>query len=300
MPEKPFAGRKKTNTKSTAGHTVDRWISKLGLGTHGMAREWVRQGRLAFEDGRQVESVEQFVRGKTGCEPVFRLDGRTLLPDSPAIYAFNKPRGLLVTRTDPEGRETISERVALSSKKMPGLDVSRIMPVGRLDQASSGLILLTNRPSALSGLLDPERDFLREYRVKIHPALKRKDWDTGLAGGGWANALGFRSVEVQFEKENLRSTWLKVGLREGKNREIRRLFDIGGYEVLHLVRVRFGPFCLKDLPPGGILDVSRFFLRDGLLVLDIILDMMRSGDIIELKESGAVVSQGGAEALRKK
>lgn len=272
------------------GHTVDRWISKLGLGTRGMAREWVREKRLTLEDGRLLKDVEQFLFGEPGCEPVFRLDGRILSAAPPAIFAFNKPRGLLVTRTDPGGRETVCQAIHNFSGNIPGVNVSGMMPVGRLDQASSGLILLTNRPSMLSVLLDPERELPREYRVQVRPALKRKDWEMGLSGGMWARDLGLKAVDVRYEKENPRTTWLRVGLKEGKNREIRRLFEQGGYEVLHLIRVGFGPFCLKELPPGGIVDVSSFFLREGEVVLDIILDMMRSRDIIELKESGAVVS----------
>ncbi|MCL4460177.1 MAG: pseudouridine synthase [Nitrospirae bacterium] len=264
-----------------------------------MAREWVREGRLSFEDGRSVDSVERFVEGDAGREPVFLLDGKALFPDPPRVFACNKPRGSLVTRTDPKGRKTVFHSLSFPAGKEPGLEMSRMMPVGRLDQASAGLILLTNRPSALSHLLDPDRDFPREYRVQIRPFLKREDWEKGLSGGMWAKALGFKEVDARIEKENSRTTWLRLGLREGKNREIRRLFDEGGYEVLHLIRVRLGPFELKDLAPGRLVDVSRFFLRGDEIVLDIILDMSRSGDIIEVKEDGAVLSLRKKDAFRK-
>ncbi|OOH82431.1 hypothetical protein BOX30_02970 [Leptospirillum ferriphilum] len=303
MSRKSKPGREKRVFPPMAGHTVDRWISKLGLGTRGMAREWVQDGRLALGDGRPVQNVDQFVGGTPGCEPVFRLDGKILSADPPAVFAFNKPRGVLVTRTDPGGRETICESIGRFSEPRTGIDMSRMMPVGRLDQASSGLILLSNRSSDLSALLNPSLDFPREYRVQVRPSLKKSDWETGLSDGKWSRDLGFKPVDVRYEKENLRTTWLRVGLKEGKNREIRRLFERGGYEVLHLIRVGFGPFCLKDLPPGGIVDVSSFFLCKGKIVLDIILDMIRSGDIIEVKENGVVVSPGnsggGAGDLRK-
>ncbi|AKS24338.1 pseudouridylate synthase [Leptospirillum ferriphilum] len=292
MPRKSMPDKKKRDSCPLPGHTVDRWISKLGLGTRGMAREWVRDGRLSLGDGTLVQHVDQFVQGTPGSEPVFRLDQKILSADPPAVFAFNKPRGVLVTRTDPGGRETICESIGRSSGQRTGMDMSRLMPVGRLDQASSGLILLTNRSSELTRLLNPALEFPREYRVQVRPSLKKRDWEMGLFGGKWARELGLKPVDVRYEKENLRTTWLRVGLKEGKNREIRRLFESGGYEVLHLIRVGFGPFCLKNLPPGGIVEVSSFFLCKGKIVLDIILDMIHSGDIIEVKENGVVVSPG--------
>lgn len=252
-----------------------------------MAREWVRDGRLSLKDGVPIDSIEQFIGRRGDREPDFFLDGRLLVPDRPVVLAFNKPRGVLVSRTDPEGRRTVLDALPIPPGLQSGVDISRIMPVGRLDMASAGLILLTNRPSLFAPLLDPKRSVPREYRVQIRPAIRQPDLESGLKKGVWAKALGFAPVDCQVESENRGSTWFRLRLVEGQNREIRRMFEYGGYSVLHLIRIRFGPFAMKDLPPGGLVDVTRWFFRDKIFLLDIILDRIRKGDIIELKEEGA-------------
>lgn len=282
-----FFGGNRGKSTPASGHTVDRWISKLGLGTRGMAREWVRDGRLSLKDGVPIDSIEQFIGRRGDREPDFFLDGRLLVPDRPVVLAFNKPRGVLVSRTDPEGRRTVLDALPIPPGLQSGVDISRIMPVGRLDMASAGLILLTNRPSLFAPLLDPKRSVPREYRVQIRPAIRQPDLESGLKKGVWAKALGFAPVDCQVESENRGSTWFRLRLVEGQNREIRRMFEYGGYSVLHLIRIRFGPFAIKDLPPGGLVDVTRWFFRDKIFLLDIILDRIRKGDIIELKEEGA-------------
>ncbi|MHB1926606.1 MAG: pseudouridine synthase [Leptospirillum sp.] len=282
-----FLGRNRGKSNHVSGHTVDRWISKLGLGTRGMAREWLRDGRLSLKDGVPIESIEQFIGRKGDREPDFLLDGRPLLPDRPVVLAFNKPRGVLVSRTDPQGRSTVLDALSIPPGLRSGVDISRIMPVGRLDMASAGLILLTNRPSLFAPLLDPRRAVPREYRVQIRPAIRQPDLESGLKKGVWAKELGFAPVDCRVESENRGSTWLRLCLVEGQNREIRRIFEYGGYSVCHLIRIRFGPFAMKDLPPGALVDITRWFFRDKTFLLDIILDRIRNGDIIELKEEGA-------------
>ncbi|MHB8422733.1 MAG: pseudouridine synthase [Leptospirales bacterium] len=270
------------------GHTVDRWISKLGLGSRGMAREWIQKGRLSMGDGRVLRDWEEFIPEISGKAPVFLLDGRKIQEDVPVVLGFNKPRGVIVTRTDPQGRPTPGKWLSLDRSVISGADPDRIMPVGRLDQASSGLILLTNRPAFLAPLIEPERKIPRQYRVQIRPALSEKD-RVPLVSGVWARECGFLAPTILLERANARSTWLLMTLLEGQNREIRRMLEWGGYEILHLIRVRFGPFLLGDLRPGSLLDLSQWFLRDGAIVLDIILDSIKNEDIIELKEGGGLV-----------
>lgn len=282
-----FFGPNRGKSPPASGHTVDRWISKLGLGTRGLAREWVRDGRLSLKDGAPIESVEQFIGRRGGREPDFFLDGRPLVPDRPVVLAFNKPRGVIVSRTDPEGRTTVLDALSIPTGLLSGVDISRIMPVGRLDRASAGLILLTNRPSLFAPLLDPKRSVPREYRVQVRPAIRQTDLESGLRKGVWAKALGFAPVVCRVESENRGSTWFRLRLVEGQNREIRRIFEYGGYSVLHLIRIRFGPFAMKVLSPGALVDITPWFFRDKTFLLDIILDRIRNGDIIELKEEGA-------------
>lgn len=251
-----------------------------------MAREWIQEGRLSLKGGKPIGNCDQFIPGGDGDLPIFLLDGQPLLKDVPIVLGFNKPRGVVSTRSDPKGRKTPGEYLTLPEPVLRGVDVSRIMPIGRLDQASAGLLLLSNRPALLAPLLDPDRKIPRRYRVQIRPSLSRTDFET-LSSGSWARDLGFFPPEVVVERENSRTTWVQMTLFEGRNREIRRMFEGNGYTVLHLIRFQFGPFCLGGLTPGKYTDLTGWFFRNGVFVLDIILDSIQNRDIIELKEGGS-------------
>ncbi len=262
-------------------HTPDRWISRLGLGTRGQARKWIEERRLSIPDFGPVRSVEQVIPASPSGPPVFLLDGNPLLPSLPLVLALNKPRGVVSTRQDPGGRAVPSDLL----RSLPGVrdrpDIDSIVPIGRLDRASAGLILLSNRPTDLNALLNPDLGILREYRVQVRPSLS-EEHSRALSSGDWAREWGFRSPVVRIERKNPRSTWVRISLTEGKNREIRKPFEQEGYEILHLVRVRFGPFFLSGLSPGSVSDVTAWFYRSGRFELYIILDALRRGDIIEL------------------
>jgi 23S rRNA pseudouridine2605 synthase len=288
MRKKPLF--QKPNSRSNSPHaperrTPDRWISKLGLGTRGQAREWIENGRLSVDGIGLIRSLERAVAASPSGPPTFLLDGKPLRASTPLVLAFNKPRGVVSTRKDPEGRTVPSDFV----RALPGLrerpDLGSIVPVGRLDKASAGLILLTNRPSDLNAVLDPDLGIVREYRVQVRPAMTYEDW-TALSSGNWAKDWGFRPPVAVIERENPKSVWLRMTLTEGKNREIRKPFEQAGYEVMNLVRVRLGPFVLGGLAPGSAVDVTSWFYRSNHFVLDIILDANQSGDIMELNEMG--------------
>lgn len=277
--QKPFSAPILAN--SPERHTPDRWISKLGLGTRGQARDWIAKRRLSILDFGPVRSVEQAIPAVQSGPPVFLLDGKPLLPAFPLVLAFNKPRGVVSTRQDPQGRPVPSDLIRSLPDVRDRPDIDSIVPVGRLDRASAGLILLSNRPADLTALLNPELGIVREYRVQVRPSLSEED-SRALSSGEWAREWGFRMPVVRIERQNPRSTWVRISLTEGKNREIRKPFEQAGYEIMHLVRVRFGPFYLTRLPPGSIADVTSWFFRASRFELDIILDALRRGDIIEL------------------
>ena len=235
-------------------HTPDRWLSKAGLASRGEVLEWVAQGRLTLgaESLRPERPVSSPPLGRPGDVrrlPPFFLDGVLLVPPPPILLCFNKPRGVLVTLSDPEGRPVVEDFL----QKTPWSDRSlgRIRPLGRLDAASAGLLLLTNYPEPWSHFLSPEGGVRRRYRVKIRPGLRSEDRTLFLSGKAGEGA-GYRRVEVEIEREGPKSSWLLISLVEGKNREIRNVLAFHGYEVLHLIRLAFGPFLLGDLKPGEI------------------------------------------------
>jgi 23S rRNA pseudouridine2605 synthase len=195
------------------------------------------------------------VNGKVARDPGLRVDpardalevdgapvGRAPAPSEAVVVALNKPRGVLVTRSDPQGRPTVYDL-------LPG-DLGLLRCVGRLDGASAGLLLATTDTALASALEDPAAGVSRVYRVKVRPRLDDRARGR-LLEGTRIDGKEARPGEVEVESHGPRSSWVRFTLRQGRNREIRRLCAGAGLEVEHLVRVAFGPVALADLAPGA-------------------------------------------------
>ncbi len=228
--------------------TLERALSKLGFCSRSEARDLLRDGRVAV-DGRVVRDPERSVVPERAA---IAVDGR-LVARAPALtVAFHKPRGCVTTRSDPEGRPTIYAHLA----DLP----ARLVPVGRLDLATSGLLLLTNDTRLADWLTDPRQRVPRVYVVTVRGSLPESAAErlcAGIEDGG--ERLAARRIEVR--KRSGRETHLVVTLEEGRNREVRRLFAAVGHEVTRLKRVAFGGVELGDLPPGAWRAVTEEELR---------------------------------------
>lgn len=219
-----------------------RFLSRCNAATRPEARQLIRAGRVTV-NGRVC------TRGERRIHPDrddVRLDGarvRLPRPDELVWWAANKPRGLVCTTSDPRGRPTVMPLIP--EPHAPGL-----APVGRLDQASAGLLLFTNDTVGAARLLDPVHHVTKEYRVKVrgHPSPAKLDAWASTSREVAGLVLGPMRVEV--ESVGPKSAWLSVVLDEGKNRQIRRRLEADGHAVEVLVRRRFGPITLDDLPPG--------------------------------------------------
>ena len=226
-----------------AGIPLVRWLSKCNAASRTQARILVRAGRVRVNGRVCVEGV----RTINPLHDVVTLDGDAVRrPDAERDlewWALNKPRGVVSTTADPEGRPTVMDL-------LPSPHAKGLAPVGRLDRASAGLLLVTNDAEGAARLLDPAHHVPKTYRLKIRghplaPTLAR--WrEQALETGG----LVLGPMDVTVEREGPRSTWLRIVLREGKNRQIRRRMEAEGHEVEILVRERFGPIALGDLPKG--------------------------------------------------
>jgi 23S rRNA pseudouridine2605 synthase len=227
-----------------AKRMLPRLLSRWNVASRKAAEAMVHGGRVTV-DGRVVRDVLAMVRdGAKIC-----VDGEPVGPSDEAIWwALNKPRGVLTTTHDPEGRPTV---MGLLPRVPPGF-----APVGRLDKDSAGLLLLTNEHAVAAALLAPERHVDKVYRVKVegHPTEDTlRAWRTeGLLDRG--ERLGPMGVEVA--RVEPRSTWLHVTLREGKNRQIRRRVAAAGHPVVTLIRASFGPIELGSLAPGAARPLS--------------------------------------------
>lgn len=224
---------------------LPRYLSRAGVASRKQAEQAVFDGRVTV-NGRVVRDVLATV--SPGRDRV-ALDGAMVEEKSSFTWlAMNKPRGVLTTTSDPEGRPTV---MGLLKTPPPGL-----APVGRLDQDSGGLLLLTDEHALAAALLAPETHVLKVYRVKVrgHPsaeALARLGTETVEIEG-----LRLGPLQLEVDSTTNTSSWLTVRLAEGKNRQIRRRLEAEGHPVLVLVRTGFGPIALGDLPPGQVRPLS--------------------------------------------
>ena len=236
---------------SKTGERLAKRIARAGLCSRREAEAWIRAGRVAV-DGRVVESPALDVTN----EQRITVDGRPLPePEPTRLFRWHKPRGVVTSARDPEGRPTYVERLP------PGLP--RLMPIGRLDIDSEGLLLLTNDGELKRRLELPTTGWTRRYRVRAfgtvdEAALAR------LRDGLTVNGIAYGPVEARLDKVQGANVWLTVALKEGKNREVRRVLEHLGLKVNRLIRIAYGPFQLGNLAKNAIEEVPRKVLREQL------------------------------------
>ena len=218
--------------------TVDRLLSKLGIASRGTSQEWVRAGRVSI-NSRVVRDPATWVLWPKDSVSV---DDQPIQDSVKRFFLFHKPKGVITTHSDEKGRKTIFELLSP--------DLGYLHAVGRLDQATSGLLLLTNDSALSSFLTDPTHKVMRTYLVSVRGEFTGTQATAAVVGvvdGG--ERLQCHSVKIQ--KSSGRESHLEVVLIQGKNREIRRLFKALGHEVTRLRRIQYGPFTLEDLPSGA-------------------------------------------------
>jgi 23S rRNA pseudouridine2605 synthase len=184
------------------------------------------------------------------------VDGKPLPgAEPPKLWRYHKPRGLVTTHRDPEGRETVFD-------KLPAT-LGRVISVGRLDVTSEGLLLITNDGALARHLELPSTGWLRRYRVRAHGRVSAAQLER-LKEGIEVEGVKYGPIEAQLDKEQGANVWLTLGLREGKNREVRKVLAALGLDVNRLIRLSYGPFQLLDLVPGAVEPVRRRVLVEQL------------------------------------
>lgn len=215
-----------------------RVLSKLGVCSRSRAGTLIRQARVSV-DGRIARDPEEPTDPDT---ERITVDG-VAVTRTPRVYiALNKPRGLIVSAADEHGRDTVYS--LLDSAQLPW-----VAPVGRLDKASEGLLLFTNDPEWAAGITDPAHGLTKTYHVQVHPIPDDRSLEA-LVGGVLDAGERLAAVEARVLRSGQKNAWLEIVLDEGRNRQIRRLLDALGYEVLRLVRVAIGPLELGRLAKG--------------------------------------------------
>ncbi len=247
----PAKGAKAAAAESEAGERIAKVLARAGLCSRREAEDWVNAGRVAV-DGKVLASPAFTVTPKNR----ITVDGKPLpMKERTRLWLFHKPRGLVTTTHDPEGRPTV---FSVLPEDMP-----RVVTVGRLDINTEGLLLLTNDGGVARVLELPATGWLRRYRVRAYGEVEEaalKELEHGVSLDG----IDYGPIEAAIERVQGSNTWLVLGLREGKNREVKRVLASLGLTVNRLIRVSFGPFQLADLEEGEIREIRGRVLRDQL------------------------------------
>ncbi|MCX5720919.1 MAG: pseudouridine synthase [Nitrospirae bacterium] len=217
---------------------MDRLLSKLGIASRGTSQDWVRAGRVQV-NGRVIRDPATWVLWP---KDALSVDDKPIKDSAKRFILFHKPKGVITTHSDEKDRKTIFDVLPAN--------LGYLHAVGRLDQATSGLLLLTNDSVLSSYLTDPGHKVMRTYLVSVRGEFtedQAKEATVGVVEEG--ERLQCHSVKIQ--KSSGRESHLEVVLVQGKNREIRRLFKSLGHEVTRLRRIQYGPFKLEELPPGA-------------------------------------------------
>ncbi len=202
-----------------------------------------------------------------GADDRIEVDGKPVgAAEPPRLWRYHKPAGLVTTARDDHGRQTIYDQLP---KRLP-----RVMSVGRLDLNSEGLLLLTNDGGLKRTLELPATGWTRVYRVRAFGGVQQELLDD-LRRGITVDGEKFAGMEIDVEKTSGRNSWLRVAIKEGRNREVRRAFDTIGLTVNRLIRVSYGPLTLGDLPPGRTVEVPGFEMRK---MLRGVFDLPRTRD----------------------
>jgi 23S rRNA pseudouridine2605 synthase len=216
-----------------------RALSKLGYCSRSRACALIRAGRVTLNGGicRNPEAPVRAERDR------IEVDGGEVAAHAKVYFMLNKPRGAVTTTSDEKGRETV---YAYLDESMPWL-----VPVGRLDKASEGLLLLTNDSEWAARVLAPETHLDKTYHVQIAAIADAALLASIAAGVRTADGVFLRAKSVRILRSGDKNSWLEIVLDEGKNRHIRRMLAQLGMEVLRLLRVAIGPLRLGDLPKGA-------------------------------------------------
>jgi 23S rRNA pseudouridine2605 synthase len=235
----------------SGGERIAKAIARAGLASRREAEEWIAAGRVAV-NGTVINTPALNVTPRDRIS----VDG-TPLPERERtrLFLFHKPRGLMTTRADPQGRPTVFANLPAH--------LPRLVSVGRLDFNTEGLLLLTN-DGALARLLElPQTGWLRRYRVRAHGSVTQDRLDA-LRAGVTVDGIRYGPIEAAIERVQGTNLWLTFAIREGKHREVRNVLGDLGLEVTRLIRVSFGPFQLGELAAGAVEEVRTRVLREQL------------------------------------
>ncbi|MDP9056224.1 MAG: pseudouridine synthase, partial [Pseudomonadota bacterium] len=230
------------------GERIAKLLARAGIASRREVERLIEAGRIKLDDEviTTPATVLTSLRGIT-------VDGEPVkAPEAARLYAFNKPPGLLTAERDPAGRATIYS--ALRNSLPEGSP--RLMPVGRLDLNTEGLLLLTNDGELKRAMELPSSGVPRTYRARTFGPVTQDQLEE-LMIGVEIEGVRYGSINANMERSTGANQWIELTLTEGKNREIRRVLEHLGLQVSRLIRIAYGPFLLGDLPRGAAVEIAQ-------------------------------------------
>jgi 23S rRNA pseudouridine2605 synthase len=247
---KPVVSQAKRDMAETSeSMRIAKAMARSGLCSRRDAERWIEQGRVTLNG-----SVLTTPAVTVGPSDKIEVDGQPMRkPEAARLWRYHKPRGRVTTHKDPEGRPTVFE--ALPE------DMPRVVSIGRLDFNTEGLLLLTTNGALARHLELPATGWLRRYRVRAHGTVTPEQL-ASLRDGLEVDGVHYGPIEAALDRQQGANVWLTIGLREGKNREVRKILATLQLEVTRLIRLSFGPFALGGIEPGAVEEVPQRALAE--------------------------------------
>ncbi len=231
------------------GDRIAKWLAHAGVASRRDVERMITEGRIRLNNAPVTHPATFVAAGD-----IVLVDGVPVAPAGRArLFRYHKPAGLVTTHRDPEGRPTVFARLPAG--------LPRVVSVGRLDLASEGLLLLTTDGALARRLELPANGWLRRYRVRVFGAPDPAQL-AALARGVTVEGVRYGPIEAGLDSRKGDNAWITVALREGRNREVRRVMAHLGFSVSRLIRVAYGPFQLGRLPEGAVEEVPVKVLRE--------------------------------------
>lgn len=230
------------------GERIAKRMADAGLCSRREAERWIAAGRVTVDGTKLMTPAVTVTEASSILVDGEPLPGR----DRVRLWLYHKPTGLMTTHSDPEGRPTVFQSLPK--------DLPRVISIGRLDLNSEGLLLLTNNGALARKLESPATGWVRRYRVRVHgrPAIEQL---AGLANGITVDGMRYAPIEAVLDNQTGSNAWLSLALREGKNREVRKVLETLDLKVNRLIRLAYGPFQLGTLARGAVEEVPAKVLR---------------------------------------